>query len=670
MNGLGAIGDPPRAAAVAVLLVAAVALHLRAAVPARWAVAAEAALVYAAVAGLGISVGTLGLVVGALLLRSAFRTGLLVAVSAAVIAGVRDGWTPVVADVTISAVLTGLVVYGLGRLTRGVAEVHAARLTLAAAAVDEERLRIAAELEPTLGRGLDAVARAAERPDELADALATARSTLAAARTAAADLRSLSLAPEVAAARGLLASADVAATVAIGHAEPLGPAGALLAAVLREAVTDVVRQGTARHCFIETEERGADLVLRVVGDGVRTAERGGQPFAALAERVRAAGGRFTTGLDPDGRFRVEASVRRLPEAAPPRSGEHRLAVAVLAVVLLGFCAKGLLLMSPRQALWAVPLLAATCALQLHWTRPGVRAWPLLVQAVLSYLPLLWLGRAWGGVAGFLAGALLVVLPARAAWPLAGAVAASLAGIAVAYDQSATVVVNTAVSAVVTGLVVFGLTRVASLADELRAADAGLARAAVVQDRLRAARDLHDLLGHSLAALLLKGELARRLASVDPVRAKTERAEMAALATRARADMATVTGAAPSLDLSAELDSARSVLTAAAITVTVTASDPPVGDTGAALSAVLREAVTNILRHSTATHCTITIGGGVRLVVESDGAPDAVTPPGAGIGNLRTRLALLGGTLDARPLGDGRFRVTALVPDQHGPGVAG
>ncbi|MFD0537556.1 histidine kinase [Actinomadura luteofluorescens] len=119
------------------------------------------------------------------------------------------------------------------------------------------------------------------------------------------------------------------------------------------------------------------------------------------------------------------------------------------------------------------------------------------------------GKAWLGVAGFLAGTFLVGLPAWAAVPLVAACMAATGVAARALGLGTAAVANYVISTLVTGLVVFGLVRLARLVRDLRAAGDELARAATVQERLRAARDLHDLLGHSLAAILLKCELARR-----------------------------------------------------------------------------------------------------------------------------------------------------------------
>jgi signal transduction histidine kinase len=250
---------------------------------------------------------------------------------------------------------------------------------------------------------------------------------------------------------------------------------------------------------------------------------------------------------------------------------------------------------------------------------------------------------------------------------------SMGALAWSFSQSIPVIINSTVSSLVTGLVVYGLVRLAQLVDELQAAGDRLARAAVVQERLRTARDLHDLLGHSLAAILLKCELARRLVDADPPRAQAELDDVVGIAERARADMHAVTGGEVEMSLRAELESARSVLTAADVEVGVEVGLEPVSDAlpgslDTVLSVVLREAVTNILRHSTARHCRIAVSrapGCLRLTVDNDGVRAADRPPGAGLGNLITRLAVLDGTLAIHSGEDGWFRLRAeLAVDQY------
>ncbi|GAA2160907.1 histidine kinase [Actinomadura napierensis] len=629
----------------------------------RWGVPVQAAAAYAGVLAFGTSLGILGFVAGSLVLAGLWPLAVAVVGSAAVLGD---------ADVTITCLLTGLVVYGLVRLADRADDTVAARLPLTMAAVARERLRISVELNRGLGEGLreisDGSRRAVERPEAIADVLGVARRSLNGARAAAADFRSMSLAPEASAARALLEAAGVQAEVRTGHREPLGPAGALLAMALREAVTDVVRVGTARNCLIETSEEDGFVQLRVVNDGVRTVERGAEGLEDAAQRVRAAGGAFSTGLEEDGRFAVDVSMKagERPVSLPDRIA-YRLSVGLLAAVLAGFSVKGLL-MVPWGLEWAAAaaMLVLIGALQLLWASSGrPRVWGLIL-AVLSFAPVPLFGKAWLGVAGFLVGTLLVGVPGKYAVPLVAATMAGVGAGAWALGLGAAAVTNYVISTLVTGLVVYGLVRLARLVRDLRVAGEELARAATVQERLRAARDLHDLLGHSLAAILLKCELARRLADVDPARARAELDEVVAMAERAGKDLQTATGGDAELSLDGEARSARSVLTAAGVEVEMELAHGEVGDeTSAVLSTVLREAVTNVLRHSAAKRCVITTardGGTVRLVVENDGLDPGAprTPPGSGIGNLATRLASFGGTLSARADGQGNFRVEAAV----------
>ena len=207
--------------------------------------------------------------------------------------------------------------------------------------------------------------------------------------------------------------------------------------------------------------------------------------------------------------------------------------------------------------------------------------------------------------------------------------------------------------VVSAVVVYALVRLADTVTRLQEASRDLARGAAVQQRLRTARDLHDLLGHTLAAILLKGELALRL---PPERARAELTELIAMAERARAEL----GAAPPLTLDEELGQARRILASAGISTTVQAGHGVLKPgLDAVFGVVLREAVTNILRHSDATACTITTDDhGLR--VENDGRRAAPPhAPGSGLANLTGRLAELGGTLTATSEAD-RFLLHAAV----------
>ncbi|WP_433249491.1 histidine kinase [Streptosporangium sp. CA-135522] len=609
----------------------------------RWLVALQAVLAYGSVLLFDSSVGVLGFVGGSLLLTPLWPLALVVMASAALLGPV---------DSVISMVLISLIVYGLTRMIDRIDEVNAARLSLAMTAAAEERLRIAAELSAGLGGALTTIAAGARvgTPD-----VETARRSLADARAAAADYRAMSLAPEISTAKAMLTAADVAVDVRVGHAEPLGPAGALLAAVLREVVTEIVRRRTATTCLIETFTEGATVRLRVSNDGARTA--GDESLGDLPAQVEAAGGTLTVELTGDAVMTVAATLPTTHPPVPP-ARDSMLSMALLATMLVGFSVKALLL---AGSLWPAALLAVIVFMQLRSVE-GRHPVALSIMAVLTFAPIPVFGQAWLGVAGFLAGPILLAFSWAVAVPLVAVVVAVVAIAAVLLGLPVPLTVNYAISTVVSGLVVYGLLTLARLARELHESRDGPARAAIVEERLRAARDLHDLLGHTLAAILLKCELARRL---DPERARKELDDVLTMTERAMADLRTVSGEHGELSLTAEAESARSLLAATGIEVVLDLDRSTLGrEVDTTLGIVLREAVTNILRHSSARRCTITTSvqdGTVRLSVRNDGVR---SPQGrrdsAGIGNLTTRLAALDGRL-AVSRQDDWFELIATVP---------
>jgi two-component system sensor histidine kinase DesK len=302
------------------------------------------------------------------------------------------------------------------------------------------------------------------------------------------------------------------------------------------------------------------------------------------------------------------------------------------------------------------------------TAPGVYA-ALLAQALLVYLPLLQFKQAWVGLPGFLAGSVLLVLPPVLGWGACTLVVASMSATQWIlthrwFDTSYTVV-----STIITAFVVYGLSRLAGLVVQLHSARGELARMAVADERLRFARDLHDLLGYSLAAITLKSELTHRLVLTQPAKAQEELSDVLDIARRALADVRSVASGYRELSLEAEAGSARSVLIDAEVDVQM---QMDYGELPApvrtVLATVLREGVTNVLRHSKAEHCEITIlqdAGQVRMDLVNDGvaqtpARDAVGG-GSGIPNLSVRAAALGGKLTAGLDPDGRFRLHVAVP---------
>jgi len=219
-----------------------------------------------------------------------------------------------------------------------------------------------------------------------------------------------------------------------------------------------------------------------------------------------------------------------------------------------------------------------------------------------------------------------------------------------------------ISTLLTGLVVFGIGSLSDLVALVDRARGELARMAVTQERLRVARDLHDLLGNDLSVMIVKSELAYRLLPGSAERAKSEVAEVLEIARRAVADVRAVAGGYRHMSFGAELDSLVSTLAAAGIDVEVRIPEGvTAGKLDAVLAVVLREAATNVLRHSRARHCVIEMAldeAGTRLCVTNDGVPPG-TPPdvrdGSGLGDLAERLRAVGGRLTAEVV-DGTFRL--------------
>jgi two-component system, NarL family, sensor histidine kinase DesK len=223
------------------------------------------------------------------------------------------------------------------------------------------------------------------------------------------------------------------------------------------------------------------------------------------------------------------------------------------------------------------------------------------------------------------------------------------------------------SAAVLGLLAYGLTRLAQLAVQLEALRGELARMAVVDERLRVARDTHDLLGLGLSAIALKADLINRLIGRDGATARTEIEDLAGICATARADMRLVTGEARDLPFEAELEAARTVLESAGIDVRMGITATAAHDAATAvLVPVLREGVTNILRHSSASHCVIEMTGGLsvlRLRISNDGSaasPAQTGHGGNGLVNLTSRVEAAGGRLVSVRSGH-RFVLLAGVP---------
>jgi two-component system sensor histidine kinase DesK len=291
---------------------------------------------------------------------------------------------------------------------------------------------------------------------------------------------------------------------------------------------------------------------------------------------------------------------------------------------------------------------------------------LATQALLVYLPLFALGHPWLGTAGFLAGNLLLLPRVVPAWTGFGLVVVSTAVLQWAYIPRPAAVLYTTILTLATGLVVYGLSRLVALVTEVRCTRAEVARMAVLRERLRFARDLHDLLGYSLSAITLKIELTHRLMEKAPREAADQLLEVLEISRLALSDTRTVARGYREMSLEEECRSALSVLAAADVAVQVDCdhTDLPV-QVSTVLATVLREGVTNLLRHSKAKHCEITIRQSrdrASLEIVNDAAP---LPPeerhgGRGLPNLSVRAKEIGGTVTVEHIGN-VFQLRADVP---------
>ena len=229
-----------------------------------------------------------------------------------------------------------------------------------------------------------------------------------------------------------------------------------------------------------------------------------------------------------------------------------------------------------------------------------------------------------------------------------------------------------------GLDMTGVIRLADTLRDLHVARGELARRAVTEERLRLARDLHDLLGHTLSLITLKSELAGRLIEKEPAQAAHEIREVERVARQALREVREAVVGYRQPTLRGELDSARQMLEAAGIVCTVentAGALPPVTD--AVLAWTVREGVTNVIRHSRARHCTIRVSHqNDRACVEilndnyrAEAAGQAKT--GSGLTGLRERIVVHAGQMESGPLltpGNPSFRLWVELPTPSRSGI--
>jgi len=174
-----------------------------------------------------------------------------------------------------------------------------------------------------------------------------------------------------------------------------------------------------------------------------------------------------------------------------------------------------------------------------------------------------------------------------------------------------------------------------------------AQLAIQEERNRMARDVHDILGHSLTVITVKAELAARLLEVSPERARAEVADLERLARDALADVRQAVVGFREMSLPAELARARAALATAGIEADLpTAVDAVPTHLREVCAWTLREGVTNVIRHSGATTCRVTLDER-GIVVSDNGAGPSGGAPGTGLIGLKERAEAIGAHLTTR-----------------------
>jgi two-component system, NarL family, sensor histidine kinase DesK len=312
---------------------------------------------------------------------------------------------------------------------------------------------------------------------------------------------------------------------------------------------------------------------------------------------------------------------------------------ILAAFAVCWLAAPLLLspLTPRRGFWTYYAVLATLFVA---ELPFAHAAGFVLCVFLTILTVGRLGvRSAPIVAGFALAALLVPV-AIAPWHV------SLRG---AFDDV------TPIGIPIAGLLVFAVLEVMRGNQALVEARAEVARLAAENERSRIARDLHDLLGHSLTTITVKAGLARRLGSADPARAVEQIAEVEELSRQALADVRAAVSTYRDVTLAGELARGRELLRAAGVVADLpTATDMVDTADQELLGWAVREGLTNVVRHARASTCSVQLSlHGVEI---SDDGVGAVAPAGNGLNGLRERVTAVGGSVDAGPLEPSGWRL--------------
>jgi len=296
---------------------------------------------------------------------------------------------------------------------------------------------------------------------------------------------------------------------------------------------------------------------------------------------------------------------------------------------------------------------------------GARLIGLALGALLLSFALAFTGSNWTVIAVYAAAMIAELRPAWRASLGVGAFAAASAGLALVTGQPLIYWVLGVFLMIMVGI---GNISRAALQDKnaaLAAAQGEVRHFAAAAERERIGRDLHDLLGRTLTLIALKADLAARLADSAPDKATAEMRDIAAAAREGLAEVRAAVSGMTGASLAREIAGSKAALGAAGIACEVEGNAEAIDPgTSAVLAMALREAVTNVIRHSGARLCRIALiqqPSGLELKVSDDGDGQAVRP-GGGLAGLTARLYAAGGELAVEGDRQGT-RLTARVPQK-------
>lgn len=348
---------------------------------------------------------------------------------------------------------------------------------------------------------------------------------------------------------------------------------------------------------------------------------------------------------------------RGPDQAPPftlrRAAQNMVWIYAFGLVFLLFAVAALPDGDPSTAelIWRVVLIAvialgylatawvADCSLLTRWLYLAA-----YVAVMISSYPV-W-GWSLVGYGAYVAIMMATLLPWRQA-RIAILVLGVLLAASIPFGGGQTALYISVVAAG-TGLATGAGMEAGAVQGRLQRAEQRVSTLSLAAERERIGRDLHDILGHSLTAISLKAGLAARLVDLDPAAAKDQIAEIEQVSRQALADVRTTASGMREVRLATEIAAARSVLLAAGIESRMPSALPALSDRASELLGyVVREAVTNVVRHSRAGICTVVVEPTAVEIADDGRGITSGDGSGSGLLGLRSRIEAAGGTLRVR-----------------------